>query len=124
MSLPFNLKNYEYEQVIVNSSNVDRLTRAWEKKIDCYCAMTLIEGLIAGEGINVEVIFHDSIVAYAYRSINNRSYIKLGTDLSAGLIYHEYAHVILFEREENSNHGPLFTATLDMLLHKYEEDWL
>lgn len=119
----FTIYEWEYVSVIENTCNLQRLKEAWERKIDKAKASILLERLVASEGIHILICWNDNRSAFVIRNEHGTLKMHLGKDLSAGLIYHEYAHVILMERESQDNHGPLFTRTLDMLLHKYEEDW-
>lgn len=128
----FNLYDYEYKEVIDNTKNKERLSRAWAKVIDKSEADRLLKLLVAGEDIPVTVIWHTGMTAFANQKehytrrhgpVKREWSITLGEGrLSAGLIFHEFAHLLMF-RESNKGHGLYFTYTLDMLLQKYEGDW-
>jgi hypothetical protein len=118
----FNLYEYEYPEVIDNSKNPARLKAAWSKKINRDEAERLIKLLVRNEKINVSVNWHDNRSAFALQGYNGPAVIHFGEDLSVGLIFHEYVHVMLFKIRE-TGHGPLFTILLDDLLNKYEVDW-
>lgn len=121
---PFTIYEWEYVSVIENTANRKRLSRAWSMVIDMKRAKELVAFLNFMEDRDIYLNETRGRSAFALRDEEGRLVIHLGEDLSVGLIFHEYAHCILFNKNIGHSHGPLFTTTLDMLLHKYEWEWM